>query len=442
MNSTNIIYNGTVITRDSSDTIIHDGAVAYRGNEITDVGNSADLLRKYPDAELTDAKGMLIMPGYINTHAHSYCSLTRGIGIPGFTPSGFMDNLINKWWKLDSMFDHDQCISMAEVSYLEAVKAGVTTEFDHHASFGHIAGSLDALSYAAGKTGLRTCICYETSDRAGVKKAREAVDENIRYMNSVCDSELQRGYMGLHASFTLSDETLDYISEKMAGMDGCHIHVAETAYDQDDCLCKYGTRIVKRLLEHGILGPRTILAHCVYLDDDEISTIKKTDTAVVCNPESNMNNAVDCPPSIKLVNNGVLTGMGMDGFTHDMVSAWRIAGALFRFNDKSLNSGWSELSKMIFKNNGIIASRCFGKTIGVLETGAAADIIIVDYDAPTPLTKDTADSHILFGTSGKDAVTVICNGRILMKNRSVVGVDEAKVFADARVQAERLIKSL
>lgn len=442
MNKTTIIHNGIVVTRNSDNAVIHNGAVAFCGSKITAVGSSPDLLKLYPDADKTDAHGGLIMPGYINTHAHSYCSLTRGVGIPNFIPKDFMDNLVNKWWKLDSMFDYDQCISMAEAAYLDAIKAGVTTEFDHHASFGNISNSLDALSYAAEKNGLRTCICYETSDRAGLEKAKEAVDENVRYMKSVASSKLQRGYMGLHASFTLSDSTFDYIADKMEGMDGYHIHVAECFSDQEDSLNKYNMRIVNRLEHLGILGARTILAHCVYLSDEEISLIESTGTAVVNNPESNMNNAVDCPPSIKLVNKGVLTGIGMDGFTHDMISAWRIAGALFRFNDKSLNSGWTELPQMIFKNNGIIAGNCFGETIGVLEPEAAADIIVVNYNAPTPVTKDSIDSHLLFGTSGKDTETVICNGKILMKDRIVIGIDEERVYADARARAERLIKLL
>lgn len=437
-----IITNGTVVTRDSQGKIIFDGAVVCQNNSIVEVGKATEIKQKYPDAEYIDAHGGIIMPGFINPHAHAYCSFTRGLGMKGFVPKNFMDNLKNKWWYIDSKFTLEQCRQMARVSFLEAIKNGVTTEFDHHASFGNITGSLSELGAAAKEIGIRACLCYEVSDRAGKENARKAVDENIAWLRQSEKEDCLTGMMGLHASFTLSDETMKYAIQQMEGNQAYHIHVAECMEDEEECVEKYGIRIIERLNRLGMLGKQTLIAHGVYLDEFELEQIKEKDAMVVSNPESNMNNAVDCPPGMELVHRGIVTGLGMDGFTHDMVSAWRIANALYKYVSRDINCGWEELPNMIFQGNAAIASRCFGKKIGGIEKGAAADIIVVNYFSPTPLDASNINAHILFGMSGKDVVTVMCNGNILMQDRKLIGIDEEKLYAEARIEAEKLWKQI
>lgn len=438
MDKVKILTGGTVVTRDSSNQVIPEGAVVCRKNKIIEVGKASDISKKYKDAEYIYAKGGLIMPGFINPHAHSYCALLRGCNMGGFVPVDFMDNLKNKWWYADSRLTLEQCRQTARVSYLEAVKNGVTTEFDHHASFGNITGSLEVLSEAAREMGLRACLCYEVSDRAGMEKAKEGIAENASWIKACEREERLAGMMGLHASFTLSDATLDCVTEQMGENGAYHIHVAECREDVEDCLKKYGISIIERLERFGILGNKTLMAHGVYLDEAEMERIRKKDAMVVTNPESNMNNAVDCPPGLELVKKNIVTGMGMDGFTHDMISAWRIANALYKYQTKDINCAWEELPKMIFQGNAQIASRLFGKTIGCLKKDAEADIIVLNYQPPTPLDSSNIDAHLLFGCSGRDVLTVMCGGEILMQNRELRGIDEERVYAEARVEAETL----
>lgn len=438
MDRVKIVAGGTVVTRDSDNRVIPEGAVVCRKNKIIEVGKAVDIRQKYKDAEYICAKGGLIMPGFINPHAHAYCSILRGANMGGFVPVDFMDNLKNKWWYADSKLTLEQCRQTARVSYLEAVKNGVTTEFDHHASFGNITGSLEMVSEAAKEMGLRACLCYEVSDRAGMEKAKEGIAENISWLKTCEREERLAGMMGLHASFTLSDATLDYITEQMGENGAYHIHVAECREDEEDSLKKYGVRIIERLEHFGILGNKTLIAHGVYLDETEMALIRKKDAMVVTNPESNMNNAVDCPPGLELVRKDIITGMGMDGFTHDMISVWRIANALYKYQTRDINCAWEEIPKMIFQGNARIASRIFGKNIGSLEKGAEADIIVLNYQPPTPLDSSNINVHLLFGCSGRDVITTMCGGEILMKNRELYGIDEEKIYAEARSEAEKL----
>lgn len=438
MENINIFINGTVVTRDEANRVIQNGVVVCSGDTILWVGKREEIPQLYQSANVIDAKGGLIMPGFINAHAHAYCALVRGYQMPDFVPDGFMDNLVNKWWFVDARFTKEQCRSMAEVSFLEAVKNGVTTEFDHHASYGYIENSLTELSEAAEEIGLRTCLCFEVSDRWGTKKAREAVDENIRYMRESKETSLQCGMMGLHASFTLSDKTLSYAVNRMQGEQAYHVHVAECEEDEQDCRKKYGVSIAQRFDRFGILGEKTILAHGVYLDEEELRIIKKCRSMVVTNPESNMNNGVDIPPWDRLYKERIITGVGMDGFTHDLPSVFRIGNAAYKYKNRNLNSGWVELPEMIFEGNAKIASNVFGRKIGKLMEGYQADIIVVDYHPPTPVAAENVDGHILFGISGRDTVATMCGGKLVMKDRIVMTVDEEKIYANAKREAEKL----
>ncbi len=205
-----LIGKGTVITRDPQDPLIQGGGVLLDGKTIREVGDYGALKKKYPQAEEIDAKGQVIMPALVNTHEHIYSAMARGLSIKGYDPKGFLDILDGMWWTIDRHLTLEQTWHSAMATYIDCIKNGVTTVFDHHASFGSIEDSLFKIAEAAGKLGVRTCLCYEVSDRDGEEKARAAVKENgdfIRYALSQKDAML-KGMMGMHAQFTLSDKTL------------------------------------------------------------------------------------------------------------------------------------------------------------------------------------------------------------------------------------------
>lgn len=439
-----LVGNGTVVTRDPKNPLIKNGGVVLDGEKIVKVGAYNDLKTEYKDAELIDAKGKVIMPSLINMHEHIYSAFARGLSINGYNPQGFLDILDGMWWTIDRHLTLDQTYHSAKATYIDCIKNGVTTVFDHHASFGSIEGSLFKIADAAEELGIRTCLCYEVSDRDGMDKAKAAVKENadfIQYAKKQ-DNDMVKAMMGMHAQFTISDETMDLCRANMPEGVGAHIHVAEGIEDLHDCLKKYGKRIVNRLMDHDILGPQTMTAHCIYVNDQEIDLLKETDTMVVHNPESNMGNACGCPPTMRIFNRGVLTGLGTDGYTHDMFESYKVANVLHKHSLCDANAAWGEVPAMLFEGNAKMANRYFDIPLGTLKEGAAADVVVVDYDPLTPMTADNINSHMVFGISGALTQTTICNGKVLMKDRELVGIDEAKEMADCRQAASDLAKSI
>ena len=420
-----VIGNGRMITQDASNPFLENGAVAMDGNTIVMVGVTEEVKKVYPDAEFVDAKGGVIMPAFINAHEHIYSSFARGLSINGYNPQGFLDILDGLWWTVDRHLTLEQTKLSAYATYIDSIKNGVTTVFDHHASFGHIEGSLYMI---------------EISDRDGMDKSRESVMENVNFIKHALadDSDMIAGMMGMHASFTISDETMALCNELKPEGVGYHIHVAEGIYDLHQCLKEHGKRIVDRLHDWNILGPKTLLGHCIYVNEHEMDLIKDTDTMVVHNPESNMGNACGCPPTMRMVQKGILTGLGTDGYTHDMMESWKVANVLHKHSLCDPNAAWGEIPQMLFEGNAKIANRYFKKQLGVLKEGAAADVIVIDYDPLTPMNESNINGHLMFGVNGSMVQTTVCNGKVLMKDREVLVCDEAKVMADCRQAAKEL----
>ncbi|MGC4019117.1 MAG: putative aminohydrolase SsnA [Muricomes sp.] len=435
-----ILGNGRMITRDAKNPYMDNGAVAIEGTTIKKVGTLEEVKAAYPDAEFIDAKGKVIMPAFINSHEHIYSSFARGLSINGYNPNGFLDILDGLWWTIDRNLTLQDTYLSAMATYIDSIKCGVTTTFDHHASFGSIRDSLFHIEKAAKETGVRSCLCYEISDRDGKEKARDSVMENAEFIRHALkdDSDMIAGMMGMHAQFTISDETMELAAANKPEGVGYHIHVAEGIEDLHHCLKHYGKRIVDRLMDWNILGEKTLLVHCIYVNGHEMDLIKETNTMVTHNPESNMGNACGCPPMMELVHRGILTGLGTDGYTHDMTESYKVANVLHKHHLCDPTTAWVEVPQMLFENNAKIANRYFKKELGVLKEGAAADVIIVDYNPLTPMNENNCNGHILFGINGGHVVTTVGNGKVLMKDRVLQHIDEAKVMADCRQAAAEL----
>lgn len=439
-----VIGNGNVITRDPVRPYVKNGAVVIEKGRIEAVGRTADLRERFPDAQYIDAKGGLIMPGFINTHEHIYSAMARGLSIKGYSPKGFLDILDGQWWTIDRHLTMEQIKYSAMDTMISCIRNGVTTIFDHHASFGCLRGSLFTIADVAKDLGVRACLCYEISDRDGMEKARESVMENAEFIRYALkdDTDMTAGMMGMHAQFTISDETMELAAAQKPKEAGYHIHVAEGIEDLYDCLKKYGKRIVDRLMDWDILGEKTLLGHCIYINRHEMDLIKDTNTMVVHNPESNMGNACGCPPTMELVKRGIVTGLGTDGYTHDMTESYKVANVLHKHSLCDANAAWGEVPFMLFENNRIIANRYFKTPLGILKEGAAGDVIVVDYDPPTPLDAMNINSHILFGMTGRDVVSTICNGKVLMQDREIKVADTREVMAKCREESAKLWKSI
>ena len=440
-----LIGGGTLVTRDGTAPLLYDGCAALDGPVIVEVGKTALLRAKFPQAEYIDAEGGLIMPGFINTHMHFYSTFSRGMTVPGEPASDLDGVLKNLWWRLDKALDLTGCFYSAATALVEAVSCGCTTIIDHHASPHAVSGSLSARARAAEAAGVRASLCYEVSDRDGEAIAREGIRENMAFLDW-CAREKKptlAGKFGLHASFTLSDKTLESCREAMAGRDeGFHVHVAEGPADEPDCRAKYGTGIVRRFDRLGITGKNSIFAHCIHIDEEERALLAETGTAVIHNPESNMGNAVGAADIPGLSAEGVLLGLGTDGYLCDMLQSLKMGNALCKHSQRNPNKGWSELPAMLFAGNEDIAERAFPVKLGKLKPGYAADVIILDYLPPTPLTKENINGQLLFGASARTVRTTVANGRVLMKDRKLTTVDREEIFAKAREEALKTWKRL
>ncbi len=439
-----LITNGKVITRDSENPYFKDGGVAVEGNKIIEVGDGLTLKLKYPNAEIVDAEGNVIMPAFINAHTHIYSALARGLAVNGYNPTNFYEVLDGMWWNIDRKLTLDGTRASAYATYIECIKNGVTTIFDHHASYCEIPGSLFEIADVAKELGIRSCLCYEVSDRDGEYKCKQGIKENYDFIKYTKDepNSMIKAMFGMHAPFTLSDKTMERCIEVNNGMTGYHIHVSEGLNDVPDTWEKYNKRPVERLRDLGILGPKTILGHCIHVNDDEMDIIKETDTMVVNNPESNMGNAVGCSPVLNLFNRGILIGLGTDAYTHDMLESLKAALAIQRHNAKMPNVGWCEVTDMLFKNNPLIGARYFDEPLGVLKAGTAADIIVMDYKPYTPFSNENVDGHILFGMNGRQCLTTVANGKVLMRNRELIGIDEEEIDAKILETAKDLWKKI
>lgn len=426
-----LIANGKLITRDSAMPYLENGGVAVEGAKILEVGETAALKAKYPQAEFIDAKGMVIMPAFINAHSHIYSGLARGLSINGHNPTNFFEVLDGMWWNIDRHLTLEDTRRSAYTTYIDSIKTGCTTVFDHHASYCEIEGSLFAIEEVAKELGVRTCLCYEVSDRDGEAKCDAAIQENADFI-AHCEKEqdpMVKAMFGGHALFTISDRTFEKMVKANDGRTGFHIHVAEGMNDVYDSLQKYGTRSVNRLLNQGILGPKTLLGHCIHVNPAEMDIIKETDTMVVNNPESNMGNAVGCSPILQMIQKGILVGMGTDAYTFDMLESLKVALIIQRHHACLPNVAWCEVTDMLFKNNREICAKYFPDPLGILKAGAAADVIVMDYKPFTPFSGDNIDGHMIFGMTGRQCETTMCNGRLLMKDRQLIGIDEEAVNA-------------
>ncbi|MCR5135830.1 MAG: putative aminohydrolase SsnA [Oscillospiraceae bacterium] len=435
-----LIGNGRVLTRDREHPYYADGAVVIDGEEILAVGDCRELRSRYTEAEWIDAQGGVIMPGLINAHTHIYSGLARGLAIEGNNPKNFLEILEGTWWNIDRHLTLDGTKASAYATLLDCIRNGVTTIFDHHASFCQIPGSLFVIRDAARELGMRVCLCYEVSERDGEQKCDESIRENAEFARwcKEEDDDMVRAMFGGHALFTISDRTFEKMVAANDGMTGFHIHVAEGMNDVYDSLHQYGCRPLNRLLYNGILGEKTLLGHCIHISPAEMEIIRETGTMTVNNPESNMGNAVGCAPVLQMMKKGITVGLGTDAYTHDMLESLKVFLLIQRHNAAMPNVGWAEAMTMLFENNARIAARYFRKPLGVLRPGAAADVIVMDYPVFTPFSEENADGHILFGMMGKNCRTTIINGRVLYKDRVFADIDEERLNAWTLEQSRKL----
>lgn len=434
-----LIKNGIIITLGFEPRVLYDHSVFIEDGKIKSIDRNEAFTGIYD--KVIDAKGKVVMPGFINAHMHFYSTLVRGLG-KAAAASNFSEVLENLWWRLDRKLGHEDTYYSALIMALNAVRHGTTTLIDHHASPFAVKGSLNTIAKAVKETGLRASLCYELSDRDGKKISDEGIEENsdfIKQCNETNDEQL-KALFGLHAAFTLEDSTLEKASKIGNDLNaGFHVHVAEAESDEEHSLKNYGMRVVERLDKFGILGNKSIAAHCVHVDGKEMDILAENGTTVVHNPQSNLNNAVGIADIIKLQSKGILVGLGTDAMTVKMPEELRVALWVQHLRNQNPSCGFVEAANTLLRNNAVIANKYWNVPLGAIEEGAAADVILIDYYPPTPLDESTYAGHIIFGISHSTVDTTIVNGKVLMENKVLkLGIDEEEVSRKSLETAKKL----
>lgn len=434
-----LIKNGIVLTGGDASRVLYGHDVLIEGKKIRQITSSIDAAQD--DTQVIDATGKVVMPGMINAHMHFYSTFARGL--TQAQPSiNFQEILEHLWWRFDKKLTLEDVYYSTLIILLDAIRHGTTTFFDHHSSPFSAIGSLSEIARAVNDAGLRACLCYELSDRDGEKSSQEGFEENVRFIRA-CQhrpSDQLKALFGLHASFTVSDSTLEKVVMAADGLNtGFHVHVAEAILDQEKTLAMCGERVIERFYRHGVLGRQTLVAHGVHLNEHEMDLLAETDTMLVHNPQSNLNNGVGIADIVAMEKKGILVGLGTDAMTVNMFEECRVAvwAQHLRANP---SIGFLEAVKTLYHHNARIAGRIWNDNhLGMVEEGAVADVILVDYLPPTPLTDDTLFGHLIFGLSGAVVDTTIVNGRVLMRNKQLtLDIDEAEIASRARVLAKKL----
>lgn len=442
-----LITNANLVTWENPNRILTDHAIYIEDGKIVEIGPSAALEQRHEGTETIDARGQYVIPGNICAHTHFYGAYSRGMGIPGAAPKDFPEILGRLWWPLDKALEAEDVYYSSMVCLIDAVKHGTTTLVDHHASPYAIDGSLDVVAQAVEQVGIRASLCYEVTDRDGPEKARSGIEENVRFIRRAREERPLQGRIGamfgLHASLTLSEETLRACREaadRLDGEVGFHVHIAEHSVDEYDSLAKAGTRVVDRLQRFGILGPRSMAGHCVHVDAREIAILAETGTWVSHQPRSNMNNAVGLPQVESMLRAGVRVCLGNDGFSNAMWEEWKAAYLGHKLiNLDPRRVGADVVAQMAIYNNAALIGTLFEDTkVGVIAPGAAADLMFVDYQPYTPVNAGNLPWHIVFGFESSMVTTTIAAGNVLMRDRQLLCIDEAKIAAEARERAPKV----
>jgi putative selenium metabolism protein SsnA len=427
-----VISNATII--DDDPPRIRQGHLLLEGGRIRDI--YTDLPSQRAERDWIDGTGCVVLAGFACAHTHLYSALSRGMPGSKSAPRNFKEILEYVWWPLDRALDRDMVAVSGLVGAAEAVRAGVTTLIDHHAGPYSCDGSLALLADAVQEVGLRGVFCYEVSDREGLDESLGGLKENERFFIENTHPRT-RGMIGAHACVTLSQETLQALADLVhATGAGLHIHVAEDIWEQQHSQELYQMRVVERLASVGLLSPRTILAHGVHLNERELALIQESGAWLVHNPKSNQNNRVGYATSALQLPK---VALGTDGIGADMIEEARFA--YLRARDAGFDVGpdwaWSLLHQ-----SQRLAGQLFDEPLGLLRSGAPADIIVLQYDPPTPLTAENFVGHLMYGMSSAMIRDVIVAGRVLMRDRKLVTVNEAKIRALGREQAPRLWQAM
>lgn len=411
---------------------VENGSILIENGIIKAIGHIDTAI---PVDEHIGLNGKTVLPGMINAHAHLYSALAVGMPFPKGNPANFTEVLEQVWWILDRALDKDSTRASFEAGLLDHLRHGVTTVIDHHSSQNYVAGSLQLLGETAKQFGMNISGAFEMTDRNGTQTFQESLAENIRFHNSHNHSETVRPLIGLHASFTLSDESLRHIVHQLQHVSdwGIHVHTAEDRADQIDAEKRGYSSVIQRLDSFGLLNENSLVIHGVHFKPEDVKIIKRTGAMLVHNPSSNANNRVGMT-SLGIIEK-LKAGLGTDGMQGNMLAEAR-EGTLIRSSHLPGGAASVNYAELLFGNNPAVATKLFNRKIGKLDPGYSADLAIFDYRPRTSFTIDNWVGHILFGLEKPS--DVITAGQFRIRDYKFIGIPETEILNNAQCQSKRL----
>lgn len=396
------IKNGWLIIPTAQDFEIRQGDLFIIDGKISLADNKAVIAREI------DAGNRIILPAMVNAHHHIYSTLSRGI--PCQVPfHDFLGNLKQLWWTLDRSLNKEDIILSTALAMQDSLKHGVTTIFDHHISGEFITGSLETMARVFQAYNVCGSLAFEISDRNGTEFFQQSLQENIAFTekNPVADV---KGMIGLHASFTLSPESLQVIS-RSTGNIPIHVHVAEDIYDVIHCQKHYNMGLIERFDSHDLLRDNSLLIHCSNLSEKEVDILRNRNIFVVQAVDSNLNNALNVGDISSFINHGIKTTIGTDGMTSSILKAQKNSFLLHKYLQKSPDTGFNEMKALIL--NGYKLKEACGFPLGIRE-GEIADLAVLDYIPRTRFDESTFLGHYIYGITESRVKYVIKFGQILL----------------------------
>jgi cytosine/adenosine deaminase-related metal-dependent hydrolase len=413
------------------DIIISEGKISSIDQKIFDNENVNN--ETVSKKDVINANGCVVTVPNINFHDHFYSRLAKGLPLTG-PMDNFYNILKSLWWNVDTSLDREMIIASAQLGILDSIKNGVTYIFDHHSSPQAAKGSLQAIADVFNDLGTNGVICFETTDRNGHQLAEVGIKENKNFLENYVNDNV-KGLLGLHASFTVSDETLEMASKIVKENNhGIHIHLCEDKIDREQSQKQFGLLAVERLEKFNLLNEKSILSHGIHLTKSDYNTIAKYRSAIAFNPDSNMNNAVGLP-DFNIIPDEIPIIMGTDGMNANPARSLKQLFLLLRHSGKSFEESFTKIQHIYF--NQLKFVKRFFPTFSELNPGNRADLIIWDYVPPTPFSKENFWGHFLYGIIESSVRDVLHNGVILLKDFKIE-VDEGIYISNIIKEGNRL----
>jgi len=360
--------------------------------------------------QVIDCTDKIIMPGMVNAHHHIYSTLSKGI--PCQVPFGnFMGNLENLWWTLDRALDEESVALSTVLTMEDCLKNGVTTVFDHHISASYIKGSLSRMAEIFDAYDVQGTLAFEISDRNGEKIMQGSLAENLEFAEKQKGKSVQ-GILGMHASFTLSDKSLEMIAKESGNLP-IHIHVSEDVVDRDVTLRDYNSFIIERLISFGLMRKNSLLVHCSNLIRQELELMGEHDIFAVQAVDSNMNNGLNVANIRTLTDLRIKTALGTDGMSSNILKSFKNSFIFCKYLNRDADIGFPEMKWLL--SNSFELKKAYGYDLGIKQ-GDKADLVVIDYQPATEFDEDSFLSHWIFGITEARIQHVLKGEKLLLDN--------------------------